>query len=92
MSRQLPILHTTYQDDSLRGATADVLRRAVRGLILRDDRILMVYSEVNGDYKFPGGGVEEGESDSDALARELSEECGYRLVRLGGRFAVATEY
>lgn len=92
MSRQLPILHTTYQDDSLRRETADVSRRAVRGLTIRDGKILTVYSEVNGDYKFPGGGVEEGESDSDALARELSEECGYRLIRLGAKFAVVAEY
>jgi 8-oxo-dGTP pyrophosphatase MutT (NUDIX family) len=30
-----------------------------------------------GDYKFPGGGIEEGESLYEALAREISEETGY---------------
>ncbi|UII58273.1 NUDIX domain-containing protein (plasmid) [Cytobacillus spongiae] len=30
-----------------------------------------------GDYKFPGGGVEEGETLSVALIREVTEETGY---------------
>lgn len=32
------------------------------------------------DLKFPGGGVEPGEDDATALARELIEEDGYLLV------------
>ena len=36
-----------------------IKREAVRAIILNNDNILMVKSN-RGDYKFPGGGMEEG--------------------------------
>ncbi len=36
----------------------------------------MIYSEQNGDYKFPGGGIENDETHEEALIREVQEECG----------------
>lgn len=33
-----------------------------------------------GDYKFPGGGMEEGENRIDTLAREIKEETGFDLL------------
>ncbi len=56
-----------------------VERTAVRGIIRKDKNILLVHSEVNGDYKFPGGGVEAGETHIDTLLREVAEECGVRI-------------
>jgi len=53
-----------------------IFRRAVRGVVRQDRKLLMVYSPVNGDYKFPGGGVEPAEDPVDALSREIREECG----------------
>lgn len=52
------------------------VRHAVRALIFRDNRLLMVKTN-RGDYKFPGGGIQEGESVEAALAREVEEETGY---------------
>jgi len=46
----------------------------VRSIILDDDRVLMVYSSRNGDYKFPSGGIESGETHKKALIREVQEE------------------
>lgn len=86
------ITHDLYHDESLVGSTWDVSRRAVRAVVLRGDSILMVHSEVNGDYKFPGGGVADGEADTEALVREVREECGYDVVAVGDRFAVVREY
>ena len=52
------------------------VREACRGIIIDKDRILMVKTS-KGDYKFPGGGIEDGESYGEALFREESEETGY---------------
>ncbi|MGG4168004.1 NUDIX domain-containing protein [Rossellomorea vietnamensis] len=51
-------------------------RTAVKAVIIQDGKILLMHSN-RGDYKFPGGGVEEGESLSAALIREVAEETGY---------------
>jgi 8-oxo-dGTP pyrophosphatase MutT (NUDIX family) len=50
-----------------------------------EGRVLMLRPAGRDDLKFPGGGVEAGEADEVALARELAEECGYALVRVRGR-------
>jgi 8-oxo-dGTP pyrophosphatase MutT (NUDIX family) len=51
-------------------------RRAVRAVGVRDGKVLMLRSDPAGDFKFPGGGVEEGETDEETLRREVAEECG----------------
>lgn len=53
-----------------------ISRTGVRAIIWSGQNLLMMKSN-RGDYKFPGGGVEAGESDKQALARELLEETGY---------------
>jgi uncharacterized HAD superfamily protein/8-oxo-dGTP pyrophosphatase MutT (NUDIX family) len=63
-------------------------RTAVRALVSEARGWLMVHSGVNGDWKFPGGGLEPGETHGQAVARELAEETGHRLGtvdRLRGR-------
>ena len=67
-------------------------RTAVRAVILRGRDLLMVYSSSVGDYKFPGGGVENGESHEQALARELREECGASLLSVDGELGAVIEY
>lgn len=51
-------------------------REAVRAVIIRGNTILMIYTN-KGDYKFPGGGIEDGETHQDAVIREVLEETGY---------------
>ena len=53
-----------------------VYRPSVRAIILRGDRIAMAFVAKYGYYKFPGGGIEAGESHTDALIREVREETG----------------
>jgi len=69
-----------------------VERHAVRAVIRRDSGLLMVHSRLAGDYKFPGGGVEPGESPHQALAREVSEECGRTVRRVGDVLLRAIEH
>ena len=54
-------------------------RLAVRGLIMRDDRLLLVNAWPNGESDLmcaPGGGVEPGQSLPENLKREVYEETG----------------
>jgi 8-oxo-dGTP pyrophosphatase MutT (NUDIX family) len=58
----------------------------VRALILDPaDRVLMVRfeDELGTWWSTPGGGVDPGESDEEALARELAEEVGLRGFAVG---------
>lgn len=54
-------------------------RPSVRGLVIREGRILMIHSAMYDYYKFPGGGMEPGESRSAALCREVREESGFTV-------------
>ncbi|TMU88381.1 NUDIX domain-containing protein [Bacillus sp. BHET2] len=51
-------------------------RTAVKAVIFQNHKILLMHSN-RGDFKFPGGGVEEGETLHAALIREIAEETGY---------------
>lgn len=63
----------------------------MRAVAARGSRLLLLVSR-NGDVKFPGGGVEAGEDLVTALARELGEECGARLVHAGEPVLVIHEH
>lgn len=53
-----------------------IYREASRAIIIKGSKIAMVKSLKEGFYKFPGGGIEKGESSIDALIREVLEETG----------------
>lgn len=56
-------------------------REACRGIVLKEDKILLTY-EVNTDQWFiPGGGLESGETIKECCARELAEETGHSIPR-----------
>src|SRR5512133_3554572 len=72
-----------FHKPNLRRDGKTVTRQAVRGIILADhgkSLALMVHSTENGDYKFPGGGIEPGEDQAAALTREVREECGAQIT------------
>jgi 8-oxo-dGTP diphosphatase len=60
------------------------LTRVVAAVIERRDRVLVALRHPEkrhgGMWEFPGGKVEGGESDLDALRRELAEELGLHVV------------
>ena len=51
-------------------------RDSARGIIIRDGKVAMIHSLKYGYYKFPGGGIEKGESFIEAMIRETREEAG----------------
>lgn len=69
-------------------------RDSARAIIhVGDDKLALVYATKLGYYKFPGGGIHDGEDKLVALAREVQEEVGLVLVAESVReFGVATRY
>ncbi|TWU16860.1 NUDIX hydrolase [Allorhodopirellula heiligendammensis] len=53
-------------------------KRGVIGVIFRDDRLLIIRRSLTvnapGKLCLPGGGIESGESEEEALVREMQEE------------------
>lgn len=69
-----------------------ISRKAVRGVIADNKKLLMIYSRKNGDYKFPGGGIKRGESHEAALKREVAEETGKQVAGKITPFLKVIEY
>ena len=69
-------------------------RDSARAIIhVGSDKLALVYATKLGYYKFPGGGIHEGEDKIAALAREVQEEVGLVLVPESVReFGVASRY
>jgi ADP-ribose pyrophosphatase YjhB (NUDIX family) len=73
------------------GAEADAIERLLadetghatpkldtRGVVFREDEILLVLESRDELWTLPGGWVDVGESPSEAVTREILEESGYR--------------
>ncbi len=52
------------------------VRHSARSIILCDGKIAMIHSLQYDYYKFPGGGIENGEDPIAAMIRETKEEAG----------------
>lgn len=66
-------------------------REACRGILIKNDKVLLTY-EVNTDqYFIPGGGMENDESPEECCARELAEETGY-IAKTKKQYLTINEY
>jgi 8-oxo-dGTP diphosphatase len=52
----------------------------VAAVIIKDDKVLMCRSRGNEHYYCPGGKLEQGESEIDAIIRECKEEISIDLI------------
>ena len=86
------ILTEIYRSENVNIHGKAIFRIAVRGVALRGRDLLMVHSTEVGDYKFPGGGVDEGETHEQTLRREIREECGLSLIHFGEAVGAVIEY
>lgn len=85
------IFNKLFQIDKISESIGKVnFREAVRGIIIKENKILMVHSK-NKDYKFPGGGIKRGERHIEALKREVEEETGYVCNEINEQIGIVTE-
>jgi len=56
--------------------THSFARNSARSIIIKGKKVAMIYSVKYDYYKFPGGGIEDGEDPVDAMIRETREESG----------------
>lgn len=71
--------------------------RVVAAVIYDQQRRVLVTQRpvgktLEGEWEFPGGKVEVGEADADALRRELREELGVQVRSARALFELAHEY
>ncbi|MBQ3762281.1 MAG: NUDIX domain-containing protein [Clostridia bacterium] len=55
-------------------------RNSARSIIISNGRVAMIHSLKYDYYKFPGGGIENGEDPVEAMIRETREEAGLLVV------------
>ena len=67
-------------------------RIAARGIILKEHKILLMYTKYYDDYSIPGGGVDSEEALIEGLKRELSEETGAQEIEVISEYGYIDEY
>ncbi len=57
-------------------------RESSRCLIFKDNKVLLIYRERDGEkyYVFPGGKIEENETKEECIIRECKEELGINVI------------
>ena len=56
------------------------VRPSARCINIKDGKVAMVHSRMYDYYKFPGGGIEPGETKEEAVIRETLEEAGLVVI------------
>ncbi|MGN0341771.1 MAG: NUDIX hydrolase [Roseburia sp.] len=80
----------TFDEKDYEGLTEVCKRTTVRAIIMRDGKLAMQCSN-EGEYKIPGGGIEENEDHVECLVREVAEETGLTVIKESIRPLVETE-
>ena len=60
--------------------THSFVRPSARSIIIRDGKVAMIHSMKYDYFKFPGGGIEQGEDPTEAMIRETREEGGLVVI------------
>jgi ADP-ribose pyrophosphatase YjhB (NUDIX family) len=68
------------------------VRYSSRAIALKDEMILMLYTERYNDYSFPGGGLANNEDKIQGMMRELTEETGARNIKNIKPFGIYEEF
>ena len=74
------ILSLNFESASVEEARLFKVRNTVRAVIFDNDRnVALMHVATNDFYKLPGGGIDPGEDNLTALARECKEEAGVEI-------------
>lgn len=65
-----------FNEDGLKDNEIDKLVRKVRAFVVNEETRQVLLVHYAGLYMLPGGSIEEGESEQEALEREIVEESG----------------
>ena len=57
-----------------------IVRPSARSIIIKENKLALVYSQKYRYYKFPGGGIEAIEDPQSTLTRETKEETGLVVI------------
>lgn len=85
MLHEAMIVHGDVDPDARR-----IERLATRAVARRGGDVLLLRGAA-GDFRFPGGGVDDGEDVEAALRRELLEECGAALRAVGSHWLTVVD-
>lgn len=86
------LLKSTIHSDVKKLSANTYKRIATRAIVINGEDILLLYTKRYHDYSLPGGGVDDGESVTDGLIRELKEETGAQNIKNIKPFGMYEEY
>ena len=71
---------TTWNGDKKLISQENIIpRRSAYGVIVENDQILLISLKTSDKLWFPGGVIEEGETNEEAVRREVKEETGLNV-------------
>ena len=87
------VVHNAIKETNLTPEHPQCFTRiATRAIVIKENKILLMFTERYNDYSLPGGGVDESESLIDGFKRELSEETGALDITNINPFGLYEEY
>ena len=72
------VTHPSINDEN----KSQFTRETARAIVLKGEKILLLYTARYDDYSLPGGGINTGESIEEGLIRELQEETGAQNIKI----------
>jgi 8-oxo-dGTP pyrophosphatase MutT (NUDIX family) len=74
--------HSRYVDE--KGLRSPFYRVSAKAVVRDDTGRVLVCADTSGTYELPGGGWEHDETFEEAVSREIEEELGVKVTRVGG--------